>query len=169
MMLLAATDPGVSEYFSPVQVASYIGQFVTLLVAVFALIQVAVSKKIKTPADNQAERDFAYRLIKERLDEANKDREVLTNTVTYLRDDARKRDIQDSEDYEREQQRTELIRSLNHRITELDNKVNELQHRLGHIGAKVRKGESITLSDVYGSEYNDLDDGLGDIELTQAR
>lgn len=167
MILQAATDPGMSDYFSPVQVGSYIGQFVTLLVAVFALIQVAVSKKIKTPADNQAERDFAYRLIKERLDEANNDREVLTKTVNYLREDARKRDMQDTEDYQREQERTDLIRSLNTRITELDSKVNELQHRLGHIGSKVRNGEAITLSDVYGKEYDDLDDGLGDVELTQ--
>ena len=155
------------EYISPQQIGLYIGQLVTILVAGFALVQVIVAKKIRTPADNQAREDFAYKVLKERLEEANADRAVLTETVNYLREDARKRDIQDSEDFSREQQRTDLIRSLNRRISDLNQQIQDYQHRQDAIAHKVRNNHAVTLADIYGSEFNEVSDGLGDVELTQ--
>lgn len=157
----------IAEYITPQQVGLYVGQVVTLILAGFALIQVIAAKKIRTPADNQAREDFAYRVLKERLEEANADRAVLTETVNYLREDARKRDTQDSEDFAREQQRTDLIRSLNTRISDLTQQVDDLKIRQDHIADKVRKNLAITLADIYGREFNEVSDGLGDVELTQ--
>lgn len=164
--MLMITEPA-GDFFSPQQIGLYIGQAVTLILAIFAFIQVVAAKKIRTPADNQAREDFAYRVLKERLDEANADRAVLTDTVNYLREDARKRDVQDNEDFEREQQRVDLVRSLNTRISDLSRQVQELEQRQDAIADKVRRNFPITLADIYGTGVSNIAEGLGDVEMTQ--
>lgn len=136
-----------------------------IAVGLFALIQIPFNKKLRTPADRLASEEFAYKLLKERLDDANADRKVLTETVNYLREDARKRDATDAEDFEREQTRLQLIRDLNDRIMQLQNKISAYESRLERLAEKVRQNLPITLGDIYetpGGSTLDLDDVLGE-------
>lgn len=139
-----------------------------VVAGLFALIQIPFNKKLRTPADKLASEEFAYKLLKERLDDANADRKVLTDTVNYLREDARKRDINDADDFEREQVRLQLIRDHNERIIQLKNKIAAYESRLERLAEKVRRGEPITLGDIYetpeGTEQIDLDGVLNDAQ-----
>lgn len=133
-------------------------------VGLFSLLQIPFNKKLRTPGDKLASEEFAYKLLKERLDDANADRKVLTETVNYLREDARKRDFNDSKDFEREQTRIQLIRDLNERILQLQKKISAYETRLEQLAAKVRQNIPITLSDIYetptGTSTIDLDEVL---------
>lgn len=129
----------------------------------FALGQAIVNKRLRTPADKLASEDFAYKVIKERLEEANADRKVLTDTVNYLRDDARKRDQTDAQDFEREQEREKLIRDLNRRIGQLEMAIQKYESRLERLATKVKAGEPITLRDIYDTDMNST---VGDLEDT---
>lgn len=136
-----------------------------VVVGVFALLQIPFNKKLSTPVDKLASEEFAYKLLKERLDDANSDRKVLTETVNYLREDARKRDETDAEDFEREQTRLQLIRDLNDRIAQLQNQISAYEHRLERLAEKVRQDLPITLGDIYdtpGASDLDLTDVLGE-------
>ena len=115
----------------------------------FTVVQSVVSKRVRSPADKLAGEEFAYRVLKERLDEANADRKVLSETVDYLREDARKRDAVDAEDFDREQKRIQLVRDLNRRIGELENHIRAYENRLSMLAEKVRAGNPITVSDIY--------------------
>lgn len=135
-----------------------------VVVGIFALLQIPFNKKLRTPGDKLASEEFAYKLLKERLDDANADRKVLTETVNYLREDARKRDATDSEDFEREQVRIQLIRDLNDRILKLQSKISAYESRLERLAEKVRHGVPITLDDIYetptGTSPIDLEEVL---------
>lgn len=133
-----------------------------LVGGIFALLQIPFNKKLRTPSDKLASEEFAYKLLKERLEDANTDRKVLTDTVNYLREDARKRDATDAEDFEREQERLKLIRELNERIGQLENKIATYEHRLASLADKVRRGVPITLSDIY-----DTPEGTAPIDLEE--
>lgn len=133
-----------------------------LVAGVIALIQIPLNKKLRTPADKLASEDFAYKVIRERLEEANADRKVLTETVNYLREDARKRDTTDAEDFEREQSRQKLIRDLNTRIGELQLQIQRYEIRLERLAEKVRAGTPITLADIYETNTSALPDDLED-------
>jgi small-conductance mechanosensitive channel len=133
-----------------IETGQLIGQFVTLLGTVAAILIAVFNKKARTPADDQARQAFAYQVIKERLDEANADRKVLSDTVNFLRDQARARDEQDANDFEREQKREELTRDLNKRINDLNGRIHAYEARLERLAEKVRNGHTITLVDIYG-------------------
>lgn len=135
-----------------------------IAVGLFALLQIPFNKKLRTPGDKLASEEFAYKLLKERLDDTNADRKVLTDTVNYLREDARKRDATDAEDFEREQKRVQLIRELNERILQLQRKISAYETRLERLAEKVRQDLPITLDDIYetpiGTTPIDLEDVL---------
>ena len=116
---------------------------------ILTIVQAVLTKRLRSPADRLAGEDFAYRVLKERLDEANADRKVLSETVDYLREDARKRDAVDAEDFDREQKRIQLVRDLNCRIGELETHIRAYENRLSMLAEKVRAGNPITLSDIY--------------------
>ena len=131
---------------------------------ILTIVQAVLTKRLRSPADRLAGEDFAYRVLKERLDEANADRKVLSETVDYLREDARKRDAVDAEDFDREQKRIQLVRDLNRRIGELENQIRAYENRLSMLAEKVRAGKPITLSDIYDIPDplpEDLEDTLG--------
>lgn len=123
-----------------------------------------VTKKARGPADQLAAEEFAHRILEERLQEANADRAVLTATVTYLREDARRRDATDAEDFEREQERAKLVRELQTRIGDLETQIRRYEHRLESLAYKVRMRIAITLSDIYESTLPE--DDLEDLEDT---
>lgn len=134
-----------------------------ITVGVFALIQIPFNKKLRTPGDKLASEEFAYKLLKERLEDANADRKVLTETVNYLREDARKRDLNDSEDFERERDRSQLIRDLNERIMQLRGQIIAYEARLDRLADKVRTNIPIVLSDIYDTPSDSSDMALSDI------
>ena len=120
-----------------------------VITGLFALLQLVFSKKLRGPGDRLASEEFAYKVIRERLEEANADRSVLTETVNYLREDAKKRDVADQEDFDREQQRQQLVRDLNKRISDLETQIRAYESRLSRLAEKVRRGQPITLTDIY--------------------
>jgi len=141
-------------------IQSFVGGSVGALIftGILTLIQQVVSKKIRSPADRLAGEEYAYRVLKERLDEANADRKVLSDTVSYLREDARTRDAVDAEDFEREQKRVQLVRDLNGRIADLETQISAYEGRLARLAEKVRRLEPITLSDIYDLPETDPED-----------
>lgn len=132
-----------------------------IVTGLWQMIGAIITKRVSTPADHLASEDFAYKVIRERLEEANADRKVLTETVNYLREDARKRDLSDQEDFEREQQRQQLVRDLNARITDLERQISAHEARLSRLAEKVRRNEIIILHDIYDIP-NTLPDDLED-------
>lgn len=161
MLIKLATEP--AEFLTPQQIASYITQAVTLFGTIAAIIIAIVPKKIRTPSDNQAREDFAYKLLKDRYDELVAQVASLQEIEKYLRDQGR-------QDFDREQKKEELIRSLNEEVERLKRKISELTRRQDSIAYKVRHGMVITLIDVYGEEIAGAAipaEGLGDLEMTE--
>ena len=144
---------------NPIELSQTIGQALTFLTAAIAIIVALVNKKARTPADDQARAEYGYRVLKERYDESVADRKVLSDTVDYLREQGR-------QDFDREQKKEDLIRSLNRRITELTRQIDEFEARIARLADKVRNGQPITLTDIYGNPPDD--DPLDELERTVA-
>lgn len=142
---------------SPIELTQAIGQVLTFLASGVAIVVALVNKKARTPADDQARAEFGYRVLQERYNESVADRKVLSETVDYLREQGR-------QDFEREQKKEELIRSLNRRITELTQQIDDYESRMSRLAHKVRNHEPITLSDIYGEPPEE--DPLGELERT---
>lgn len=164
--LMLAPDGDAS---SPQQIGANITQYITLAVAVIAAVGAFVSKKAKTPADELARADFAYRKIEERLTEVDKDRTYLNEVVAALREQLRKADDDANESMEEKRKLRALVDLGEERIRQLMEENAALQKRIDNITAKVKAGEPITLQDVYGNVSAitpPLADDLGDLEFT---
>lgn len=128
-----------------------ITSYVTLLVAIIALVSSVITKKAKSPADELAKADFAYTQIKERLEEVNKDRAYLQSVVDALRLRARQTDKDATADMLEKQTLRELAEQGEDRIRKLERENTMLNQRLERIAEKVKNDEPITLGDVYGN------------------
>jgi septal ring factor EnvC (AmiA/AmiB activator) len=123
---------------------------------VLALIGTVASRKVRTPADELARADFAYKKIAERLEEVNKDRAYLQSVIDMLRTQLTKLDIDAIISLEDKRKLRNLIDEGELRIQRLIEENGELHTRLSSIAEKVRNGKVITLYDVYGSSTADV-------------
>lgn len=154
---------------SPQQVGLNITNYVTLAVAILALIGTFVTKKAKTPADELARADFAYKKIEERLTEVDKDRSYLNEVVSALREQLAKADDDANESMEEKRKLRLLVAAGDARIDELMRENKALQDRIDAITTKVKNGQPITLADIYGNVSTmtpALGNDLGDLEFT---
>jgi len=140
-----------SNAATPQQTGLDITSYLTLAVALIALVSTFVQKKAKSPADELAKADFAYTKIKERLEEVDKDRAYLQSVVDALRERMRKVDIEAGVDMEERRQLRDLVDQGEERIRTLVGENRELQGRLENIAQKVKEDRPITLEDVYGN------------------
>lgn len=152
---------------TPQQAGLNLTAYVTLAVAVIALVSNFIQRKVKTPADELARADFAYRKIQERLEEVNKDRTYLQEVVDSLRLQLRKADTEAGSDMDEKNQLRNLVEQGELKIRTLTSENAELNNRLHSIADKVRNGEPITLSDVYGN-VTEIDGGIDpETEMTR--
>lgn len=156
-----AVDPD-----NPQNIALNISSYVSIIVALIALIGTFISRKIKSPADELARADFAYKKIAERLEEVNNDRKYLQSVIDTLRDQLTKFDKDATISMEDRRKLRNLVNEGEHRIEQLGDENRILQDRLGNIAEKVRIGLPITLSDVYGIDNDLHTPTLEEIELT---
>lgn len=147
-LLASGVDPSAA---TPQQAGLDITSYITLAVAVIALISTFITKKTKSPADELAKADFAYTKIKERLEEVDKDRAYLQSVVDALRERMRKVDIEAGVDMEERRNLRELVEQGEDRIRTLLGENKLLQYRLENIAQKVKEDRPITLEDVYGN------------------
>lgn len=158
---LAAEAPDTTQ-----NLALNITSYASIIVALIALIGTFVSRKVKSPADELARADFAYKKISERLDEVNKDRAYLQSVIDTLRTQLAKFDTDASVSMEDKRALRNLVLEGEERIISLQEENRVLQERLSNIAEKVRRGQPITLSDVYGIDEDVHTPTLEDIELT---
>ena len=151
---------------SPQNIALNISSYVSIIVALIALIGTFISRKIKSPADELARADFAYKKIAERLEEVNNDRKYLQSVIDTLRDQLTKFDKDATISMDDRRKLRNLVGEGEHRIEQLGEENRILQDRLGNIAEKVRIGVPITLSDVYGIDNDIRTPTLEEIELT---
>lgn len=154
---------------SPQQAGLDITSYITLAVAVIALVSTFIQKKAKSPADELAKADFAYTKIKERLEEVDKDRSYLQSVVDALRERTRQLDKDANSDMAEKSKLRDLVETGEERIRGLQTENRTLQARLEMIAQKVRDDEPITLEDVYGKVPMTVADLDPDTERTVPR
>lgn len=154
----------VSE--TPQNTALNISSYVGIVIALIALVGTFVSRKIKSPADELARADFAYKKISERLEEVNNDRKYLQSVIDTLRTQMTKLDDDATADMEDRRKLRKLVVEGERRIGQLCDENHILQDRLHAIGDKVRLGMVITLADIYGVDNDIPTPTIEDIELT---
>ena len=147
---LLAGSLSESQAASPQQTGLDITSYITLAVAVIALISTFITKKTKSPADELAKADFAYTKIKERLEEVDADRSYLQSVVDALREQLRTFDKDATTDMKEKSNLRDLVEQGEERIRSLLSENRILEARLELIAQKVRDDEPITLEDVYG-------------------
>lgn len=143
-----------------------ITSYVSIVVALIALVGTFVSRKVKSPADELARADFAYKKINERLEEVNKDRVYLQSVIDTLREQLRKLDQEAGISIDDKRNLRRLVTEGERRIEELSEQRDALQDRLDKIADKIRLGQVITLADVYGDDLDIRTPTLEEIELT---
>lgn len=170
MVLLSATmtivhfaaDPNDTPQNFALNLTSY----VSIVVALIALVGTFVSRKVKSPADELARADFAYKKISERLEEVNNDRKYLQSVIDTLRSQLTKFDTDAALSMEDRRKLRLLVKQGEDRIEQLFEENKVLQDRLGNIAEKVRLGQLITLADVYGIDNDVHTPTLEEIEVT---
>lgn len=166
---LLAGSMDATQAASPQQAGLDITSYITLAVAVIALVSTFIQKKAKSPADELAKADFAYTKIKERLEEVDKDRSYLQSVVDALRERTRQLDKDANSDMAEKSKLRDLVETGEERIRGLQTENRTLQARLEMIAQKVRDDEPITLEDVYGKVPMTVADLDADTERTVPR
>jgi len=151
---------------TPQNIALNLTSYVSIIVAFIALVGTFISRKVKSPADELARADFAYKKISERLDEVNSDRKYLQSVIDTLRTQLTKFDTDATLSMEDRRILRKLVVDGEERVEQLAEENRILQDRLRDIAEKVRLGQQITLSDVYGIDNDTPTPALEDIELT---
>lgn len=151
---------------TPQNIALNITSYASIIVALIALIGTFISRKVKSPADELARADFAYKKISDRLEEVNKDRTYLQSVIDTLRSQLAKLDADASLSMEDRRKLRNLVSEGELRVEALIDENRILQERLSAIAEKVRLGQVITLSDVYGFDEDVHTPTLEEIELT---
>ena len=151
---------------TPQNIGLSITSYASIVVALIALIGTFVSRKVKSPADELARADFAYKKIAERLDEVNNDRSYLQSVIDTLRTQLTKLDLDAGLSIEDRRKLRSLVNEGEHRIEQLFDENRILQERLERVATKVRLGHAITLFDVYGATGQLTTPNFEDIELT---
>ena len=160
-LVAAASNPD-----TPQNIALNFTSYVSIIVALIALVGTFVSRKMKSPADELARADFAYKKIAERLEEVNSDRKYLQSVIDTLRTQLDKFDKDATISMEDRRKLRNLVNEGEERIEQLGEENRVLQERLDNIAEKVRLGQPITLSDVYGIDNDIHTPTLEEIELT---
>jgi hypothetical protein len=144
-----------------------ITSYTSIVVALIALVGTFVSRKIKSPADELARADFAYKKISERLDEVNKDRTYLQSVIDTLRSQLTKMDTDATLSLEDKRKLRALVEEGEERIRQLVDENQVLNDRLSAIGKKVSLNQPITLADVYGFDDEIIHTpSIAEIEVT---
>lgn len=151
---------------TPQNLALTLTSYASIIVALIALLGTFISRKLKSPADELARADFAYKKISERLEEVNNDRKYLQSVIDTLRNQLTKFDSDATVSMEDRRKLRKLVGEGEERIEQLGDENRVLQDRLGNIAEKVRIGQEITLSDVYGIDNDVHTPTLEEIELT---
>lgn len=168
LFLVTLTLSTISVYAeeTPQNIGINIASYASIIVALIALIGTFVTRKVKSPADELARADFAYKKISERLDEVNKDRDYLQSVINALRDQLTKLDTDAGNSLEDRRKLRALVTEGELRIEQLIEENHILHDRLNAIAEKVRLGEAITLSDVYGIDTDVHTPTMEEIEIT---
>ena len=151
---------------TPQNFALNITSYVSIIVALIALIGTFISRKVKSPADELARADFAYKKISDRLEEVNNDRKYLQSVIDTLRTQLTKFDNDATISMEDRRVLRKLVMDGEERVEQLVEENRVLQDRLRDIAEKVRLGHQITLADVYGVDMDVHTPTLEEIELT---
>lgn len=164
--MIDVTTAILADPESPQNIGLQLTQYASIIVALIALLGTFLSRKVKSPADELARADFAYKKIKERLDEVDSDRSYLQSVVDTLRVQLTKMDADAMLSMEDKRQLRKLVDEGERRIGQLQDENAVLQERLRNIAEKVRQNVPITLSDVYGRDAEVHTPTIEEIELT---
>lgn len=117
-------------------------------------------KRVRTPADRQAEVELGVRILQDQIAKADRDAARWLQVETFLREQLTKAD-QDRERLE------SLLVSSRAQIADLTTERDELRQRLHNLAAKYRAGVAISLRDILGDQMPDVQVLAADIEDTQ--
>lgn len=134
-----------------------------VVAGVFALIQLVVNKRLRTPSDRLAEAQFSVKVYQDQLLEARADKSLNDQTIATLREYAEKQEANGREDQKLVIDLYKQIQALEARNAQKDQKIQNLQALIATVAAKVARGETITLHDLTGTSP------LGDLEDTYSK
>lgn len=133
------------------EIGLFVGQAVTLVGLVFSL----VSRRLRTPGDDQARIDAGIKILEGQLARNAQDQSRWLDVEKYLREQLTKADEKDQrQDAEIEKLRT-LLDSAKDQILDLTTERNELQTRIARLAEKYARHEEITLADILGQDIED--------------
>jgi len=127
--------------------------------AIGAIVKAVIDKRIKSPADEQAQVEFGVKVLEDRLTEANADRAAMQSTIDWFQKRMDEYGVKSAEDFE-------VISALRQRIHAKDDIINDQSRRLERIADKVRRGVPVLMTDIF-DEHTAR--GMEDLEETAAR
>jgi septal ring factor EnvC (AmiA/AmiB activator) len=152
--LLSAVPVG-STAPSWLQPAVFSGIAAALVAGVFAIIQTAQNKKLRTPADRLAEVEFYVGLAKQQVAEAKEDKRELEATLGLIRTYVETLEANGRADAKAMREQDGLLSEARRRIDQLERRVERkerlataLQQTIDAVAEKVVAGLPITLDDL---------------------
>jgi chromosome segregation ATPase len=134
-----------------------------------ATLETIQSTRLRSPADDQARLELGFKVLEDRLTEANADRAVLKSTSEWMRQELDKRDKDKSADFEEKSKLYERIEELNARIVEKNRIIDEFEDRITRLATKAGRGELITVEDIFGTTAADLESTITRSETEHER
>jgi septal ring factor EnvC (AmiA/AmiB activator) len=132
LLQAAAQAPDILQIVSASSVAA------ALVTGIFLLVQTLVTKKLRTPADENERTKLGNEFLRSLLEDARKEREELRMTINELKQSGETKD--------------ETIARLEALADSKDDRIHELEARIENMARKLQSGLVITLQDVFGPD-----------------
>lgn len=110
-------------------------------------------KRVKTPADRQAEVEYGTRVLQQIIEQQNIDKTANDGTILTLRDYVERLEKGSRDDQELIGTLQTQIRVLEGLNDDKERLIRRLRERQVVVAAKIRNNEEITLRDIFGDEH----------------
>jgi septal ring factor EnvC (AmiA/AmiB activator) len=151
-LLSAAPTPEAASWLQP---AVFSAIAASLVAGVFAIVQTAQNKKLRTPADRLAEVQFYVDLAKQQVAEAREDKRELEATLGLIRAYVETLEANGREDAKEIREQEKLLSEARRRIDSLERRADRkarlaeaLQAVIDLVAEKVADGLPITPEDL---------------------
>jgi predicted RNase H-like nuclease (RuvC/YqgF family) len=132
LAIAAAQTPDVLQILAMSSVAA------ALISGLFLLVQTLVTKRLRSPADENERTKLGNEFLRSLLEDARKEREELRMTISELKQTGETKD--------------ETIARLEALAESKDDRIHELESRIDNMARKLQSGQVITLHDVFGRD-----------------
>jgi predicted RNase H-like nuclease (RuvC/YqgF family) len=137
-VILAALIQAAAETPDVLQIVASSSVAAALVTGLVLIVQTLVTKKLRSPADENERTKLGNEFLRSLLEDARKEREELRMTISELKQTGETKD--------------ETIARLETLAESKDDRIHELEARIENMARKLQAGAVITLHDVFGKD-----------------